>query len=226
MTSGFCAIGEAVPRPPVLDLLPPRLERRLVDLRLLRLPDDQHVLQHLGDVADDRQVDADVLVDRRGVDVDLDLLRARREGVDPAGDAVVEAGADRDHQVAVVHGVVRFPGAVHAEHAEPLRVGGRIGAEAHQRRGDRVAGQVDQLAEQLRRPRAGIDDAAAGVEDRALGLGDQLDRGADRVRVALGARPVGLVLDVLGPGVDAAWRTGRPWGCRPAPGRAGRALAT
>ena len=60
------------------------------------------------------------------------FLRAGREGVDPAGDAVVEAGADRDHDVAIVHDVVGLEGAVHAEHPEPLRVGGRIGAEAHQ----------------------------------------------------------------------------------------------
>ena len=30
-----------------------------------------------------------------------------------------------DHQVAIVHRPVGFPGAVHAEHAEPLRIGGR-----------------------------------------------------------------------------------------------------
>ena len=43
----------------------------------------------------------------------------------PAGDAVVEARADADHHVAIVHGVVGLVGAVHAEHAEPLLVGGR-----------------------------------------------------------------------------------------------------
>ncbi len=113
-----------------------------------------------------------------------------------AGDAVVEAGADRDHDVAVVHGVVGLVGAVHAEHAEPLRVGGREGAEAHQGRGDRAAGQLGELAQQRRGRGAGIDDAAAGVEHRPLGLGDQLDRGGGSPRVALGARPVALVLDV------------------------------
>ena len=72
-----------------------------------------------------------------GIDVDVDLLRAGREGVEPAGDAVVEARADADHHVAIVHRQVGFVGAVHAEHAEPLRIGRRIGAEPHQRRGDR-----------------------------------------------------------------------------------------
>ena len=88
-------------------------------------------------VADDRHVDLDVLVDRGRIDVDVDLLRVRREGVEPAGDAVVEARADADHQVAIVHRPVGFVGAVHAEHAEPLRIGRRKGAEPHQRRGDR-----------------------------------------------------------------------------------------
>ena len=80
------------------------------------------------------------------------FLRARREGVEPPGHAVVEARADADHHVAVVHGVVGLVGAVHAEHAEPLRVGRREGAEAHQRRGDRRAGEPDQLAQQLAAP--------------------------------------------------------------------------
>ena len=53
------------------------------------------------------------------------LRRARRERVEPAGDAVVEARADADHQVAVVHRPVGLVGAVHAEHAEPLRIGRR-----------------------------------------------------------------------------------------------------
>ena len=61
----------------------------------------------------------------------------RREGVETAGDAVVEARADADHQIAIVHRIVGLERAVHAEHAEPLLVGGRIGAEAHQCRGDR-----------------------------------------------------------------------------------------
>ena len=38
-----------------------------------------------------------------------------------AGDAVVEAGADRADQVGLVHRVVGRARAVHAEHAQPLR---------------------------------------------------------------------------------------------------------
>ena len=50
-----------------------------------------------------------------------------------AGDPVVEAGADRDDQVGVVHRVVGGAGAVHAEHPEPVaraRPGRRRGPSA------------------------------------------------------------------------------------------------
>ena len=49
---------------------------------------------------------------------------------------------------------VGLVGAVHAEHAEPLLVGGRIGAEPHQRRGDGKAGEPHELAQELARLRA------------------------------------------------------------------------
>ncbi len=151
------------------------------------------------------------LLMRGAVDIDVDLLRAGRERVEPAGHPVVEPRADVHHHVALVHRQVGFVGAVHAEHAEPVGVIGREGAEAHQRRGHRRAGQALELAQQLGRARAGVDHPAAGVEDRALGVGDQLDRLGDLVgrgdharRVALGAlrRRVaeggGGDLDVLG----------------------------
>ena len=53
-----------------------------------------------------------------------------------AGHAVVEAGADGDQEVAVVHRVVGGGGTVHAQHAQGQRVGGVAGADAHQRGGD------------------------------------------------------------------------------------------
>ena len=157
MTSFDVPIGERLARAPVVDLLPPR--RRAPSCRAARAgaPQPHHVLEHMRAVADDRDVDLDVLVDRRRIDIDVDLLRARREGVEPAGDAVVEARADADHHVAIVHRHVGFVGAVHAEHAEPLRIGRRIGAEPHQRRGDREAGELDQFAQQLACRLAGID---------------------------------------------------------------------
>ena len=77
------------------------------------------------------------------------------------GDAVVEARADAQHDVAAMHRHVGLVGAVHAEHAEPVLARRRIGAEPHQGRGDRKAGDLDQLAQQFRGFGSGIDDAAA-----------------------------------------------------------------
>src|SRR5215210_2334517 len=94
-------VMQAFPRAPALDLGPPGLERRLVDLRLLRLPGREQLLEHPAAIADDWQVDLDVLVDRGAIDVDVDFLGARGKGVKPSGDAVVETRADADHHVAI-----------------------------------------------------------------------------------------------------------------------------
>jgi hypothetical protein len=121
---------------------------RLVRLAAARLPDAQHVLQHMGHVADDREIDMDHLVDRGRVDVDMRLLANSGEKSDAAGDPVVEAGADIDHQIAAMHGEVGLVEPVHPQHAEPVLARGRIGAQAHQRRGDRKARGLHQLAQQ------------------------------------------------------------------------------
>ena len=115
----------------------------------------------------------------------MDFLRAGRERIDPAGDAIVEARADRDHQIAIVHRPIRFPGAVHAEHAEPLRIGGWKSAKPHQRRGDREAGELDQFAQQIAGAAAGIDHAAAGVKERTFGGRHHFHRALYLVRIAL-----------------------------------------
>ena len=88
-----------------------------------------------------------VLADLGRVDVDVHDLRVRRELVERAGHAVVEAGADGDDQVGLVHRPVRDAGAVHAEHPEPGGIGRRERAERHQRRGHRRAGQRGELAQ-------------------------------------------------------------------------------
>ena len=99
-------------------------------------------------------------------------LASRRERVDLAGDAIVEAGAERDQQIALLHRRDRRRVAVHAGHAETERVVVGERAAGHQR-GDDVA--VDQLGELAQRLcGACLEDATAGVDDRALRL-----RGSD-----------------------------------------------
>ena len=107
-------------------------------------------------VADDRNMRGNVLRDLRGIDVDVDELRPRRELRELAGHAVVEAGPDGADQIGLVDRVVGRPRPVHAEHAEPLRLGlaphpRREGPEAHQRAGHREATVECQLDELARR---------------------------------------------------------------------------
>ena len=106
--------------------------RGLIENRRLGFPDPQHVFNHVGAIADDRNVDANVLVNRRGINVDVDFLGIGSKSIEAAGDAIVKTRADVDHHVAIVHRPIGFVGAVHAKHAKPLLVGRRISAKTHQ----------------------------------------------------------------------------------------------
>lgn len=55
----------------------------------------------------------------------MDLARGRAEIVELASDPVVEPGTDTDDQIGAMHRQVGLHGAVHAEHPEERRVGGR-----------------------------------------------------------------------------------------------------
>ena len=162
-------VGQRFLGPPGVDLLPPVLQRLGLDLVLLRLPEADDLAQRLGrrPTTIPRSTRTILLICEASMSM-MDLLRARREGADLAGAAVVEARAQIDHQVAVMHDVIGFPGAVHAQHAQPFRSRSRKRAQPHQGRGDGKAGQVHQFAQQLGGLRPGIDDAAAGIEHRPL----------------------------------------------------------
>ena len=190
-------IAKTFPRAPFVYLRPPGVMRLLVDRMRLGAPQTHQIFQYMGAIADDRQIDLDVLVDRGRVDVDVDLFRMRRESVEPAGDAVVETRADGDHQVAIVHGVIGLIGAVHAQHAQPVLSRSRIGAEAHQSGRDREARLGDQFAQQSRGDRPGVDDAAAGVENRLFRLRHHRHGLFDLADFRLQLRLIGLVLDVF-----------------------------
>src|SRR5262249_59745741 len=82
----------------------------------------QQAREHVADVADDPDVDRDVLVDLGRVDVDVNLLRVRRVGGDGAGHAVVEPHAERDEQIGFLDGGVDPRLAVHAHHAQIQRL--------------------------------------------------------------------------------------------------------
>ena len=54
---------ERLPRTPAFDFIPPGSQRLAIALGLTRLPDLDDVFQDIGAIADDRNVDRDVLVD-------------------------------------------------------------------------------------------------------------------------------------------------------------------
>ena len=93
-----------------------------------------------------------------------------------------------------MHGHVGFVGAVHAEHADELRVRTRQRTKAHQGQGARVAGLVNEIGKFLTRRRAGVDDSAAAVKNRTFRIGQQFNRCFDCVRMAFGLRAVARVL--------------------------------
>ena len=151
-----------------------------------------------------------VLVDLRGVDVDVDDPPVLGELAELARHPVVEPDAEGEQEVGLVDRVVRVDRPVHAEHAEAEIMVRRHRAQPLQGHGDRDARLVDELAQLFRRPRG--DHAAAAVEDGSPALLDRLGDRADglgrgRRRQAIAGevhRDVvirvrdGGVLDVLG----------------------------
>ena len=146
-------------------------------------------------VAGDGHVGAADLAQLGRVDVDVDDLGVRGEGVDLAGDPVVEARAQGDQQVGPLHGGDRGVVAVHARHAQALGVRVGEGAAGHEGGDHRDAGALGQRQEGLGGP--GLQDPAAGVEDRPLGRQQQLGGPADLGRVALGDRVVAGQVEVV-----------------------------
>ncbi|MNV22433.1 hypothetical protein D3C71_1134040 [compost metagenome] len=171
--------GQAVFGAPALDARPPRRQplgrKRFGQQPQQRFHDGAAVAHH-------RHVDVHHLVDAAGVDVDVDLAGVRTELVELARHAVVETRAHAHHQVGLVHREVGFEHAVHAQHADELRVGRGERAQPHQRERARRVQPVHELRERLagRRPR--VDEPAAAVEHRPA-------RGRDQVGGALQHRP-------------------------------------
>jgi hypothetical protein len=132
----------------------------------------------------------------------VNLNRTGRECIQPTGDAVIEARSNTNHHIAIVHRHVGFECPMHAEHADPLRISRRERAETHQRGRDRIAGELHELAQEIARGLAGIDDAATGVEQWALGVRHEVDRLLDLVHVALEPGLVAGVREILRFGID------------------------
>ncbi len=165
----------------------PAIGVRLAVLAML-VDGPDHLLDDEAAVADNRHVRPAHLAELGGVDVDMDDLGLRREARRPPGHPVVEAAAEGDQQIGLLHGGDGGVVAVHARHAEAQRVVVGEGPPSHQG-GDHVdPGQLRQLPQGLGGP--GLEDPAAGVDDRAPALAQKPGRLPDHARVAAGGRPV------------------------------------
>ena len=144
----------------VLDVADRGVALEIVDVAdplraVARLDARQQVLERLAQIADEADVDADVLVDLGRVDVDVDLLGVERVGLEVAGDAIVEAHAEGEQQVGFLDRGVDPGLAVHAHHAEVQRMRGRERADAEQRRRHRDVRALGELPDDVhRRPRS------------------------------------------------------------------------
>ena len=129
----------------------------------------------------------------------MDDLCVGGEAVEAAGDPVVEAGAEGDQQVGLLHGGDSREVAVHAGHAEAQLVAVGKGTPGHERGDDVDAGHLGELSQHL--AGSGLEDSAAHVEDGALSRPDQVGGDGYARRVDPGGRVVAreVHLDVVGP---------------------------
>jgi hypothetical protein len=93
-------------------------------LRVFLLFDEgEELFEDLAAIAHQRDIDRNGLGNGRGVNVNVDdVLAARGELREFPRHAVVEASADGDDAVGLVHGPVGILGSVHAEHVEGVGV--------------------------------------------------------------------------------------------------------
>ena len=185
----IAVVLQAIAASPCADLVPPGLDRRRVRPLLARGKLAVHFLQNFPDVADDGHVHAHALGDRGGIDVDVDdLAFFLEEMLRVADHTVIETRTDGQQHVAVLHRHVGFVRAVHAQHADELRIGCGIPPQSHQRIGAGEAQRMNQLQEFRRR--VAEHDAAAGIDHRPLGFQQQLQGLPDLAAVSLDHRVV------------------------------------
>ena len=125
-----------------------------------------------------------------------DLAFVLRKVLGVADHAVVKTRTHGQQHVAVLHGVVGLDRSMHAQHAQKLRITGRVSAQTHQGVGAGVAQHVHQCSQLLR----GIaqQHAAACVDVRPLGRHQQLQGLADLSAVALAHRVVAAHFHAVG----------------------------
>ena len=175
-------------------------------------------------VAGDGHVGTADLAELGRVDVDVDDLGLGGEGADLAGDPVVEAAAQGDEQIGLLHGGDGGVVAVHAGHAQAQRVAVGEGAAGHEGGDHGDAGALGQRAQglggtRLQDPAAGVDDGA--LRRRSIELGRPADLRRGHPRSWAGSR-AGRARRSTTASTSPSWRWRCPWARRRARARGGR----
>ena len=155
---------QAVTRAPLFNLLPPVADFIQRLLGLLVFEQLQHLFQHQAGVANDRHVGRHRLGYRSRIDIDMQYRRVRTVPGQIICRTIVEAHANGENHVGIVHGHVGFISAMHAQHPQRLLVRCRKGAEPHQRRRHRQLQLLNQCI-QLRFT-LGVNRPAADIHHR------------------------------------------------------------
>ena len=174
---GQRAVGRLVPRhrvflAPAINCLPPGSQVWLALNGLRALDFRNQIVQHGGHIAHNRHVGLTILADFRRIDIDVDYAGGGGESIQLAGHAIIETGANSHEQIGALHRTGGGDGAMHAQHAEVLRVGVRDDAARGQGGDHGGAGQIGQSLDLS--AGVGTGRAAAHVQHRAVGLGEQL----------------------------------------------------
>ena len=131
-------------------------------------------MEDFAQVADQRHVHMDVLVDLRPINLHVNFLGFLRIGVELAGHAVIEAHAQRNQKIGFLNGLIHPGFAVHAHHSQIQSMRSGKSAQPEQRQGHRNIGCFRQPADLF--PSTGEHDAVSRQDHRALRFIDQRGR--------------------------------------------------
>ena len=190
---------------PVVNLRAPAareavLLRFVFGFQFLKVLDE--FLHHAFDVADDRDIGDAVFADFGRVDIDMDDAGVAGKGGELASDAVVKPDAESDKKVAVGDAHVGGVTAVHARHADEVRMAGGQAAETHQSADGGRVGEFDEFREFG--GCVGRDDAATRIDEGPFRFPNQLRGAADLAGVAFRENLVAGQVDAFHGNVVAA----------------------
>ena len=126
--------SQAILFPPPVYLLPPFLQHLLLFLRTFsnfRLKKFDHFIQDYIYRPNDRNIRLNSLGDRRRIDIEMDNFSIRAKLGNSIRYAVIKAGPNSKHKVAMMHGIVCFKCAMHTKHAQKLFVCARKCTQPH-----------------------------------------------------------------------------------------------